>query len=68
MQQNWLAYAVGRPWLTWSSGSIGADWLRSRSLLAEDASRRTLPVIVRGSSRLPSDRLTGVRTGRQRGH
>jgi hypothetical protein len=66
--QNWLVSAAGRPWLTWSSGSIAAACLRSRSLPAEDASRHTLLALARGSSRLPSDRPTDVRTGQRRGH
>ena len=60
-QLNWLGCAVGRPWLTWSSGSIVADSPRSRSPLAEDASRGTLPVIAPALLRLPSDHPTGGR-------
>jgi hypothetical protein len=67
MQQNWLAYAAGRPWLTWSSGSIATDWLRSQLLLAEDASQRMRPVIAPALSQRPSDHPTGVRTGQRRG-
>jgi hypothetical protein len=67
-RRNWLACAVGRPWLTWSNGSIVADWLRSRSLLAEDANRGTRPAIAPALLRLPSDHPTGAQTGRRHGH
>jgi hypothetical protein len=68
MQQNGLVCEAGRPWLTWSSGSIAAACLRWRSLPAEDASRHTLLALARGSSRLPSDHPTDVRTEQRRGH
>jgi hypothetical protein len=65
---TWLACAVERPWRTLSSGSIVVDWPRSRSPLAEDASRGTRPVIAPALSRLPSDHPTDVQTGPRRGH
>lgn len=67
-RRNWLVCAVGRPWLTWSKGSIATDWPRCRSPLAEDANRRMRPVIAPASSRPPSDHPTGARTGPRHGH